>query len=194
MSDISRRTALTTGAALVTTGAITAPLAIKAAGVKAALGDDPVLPAYEAFEAARLKYIAASDHVYSVHEAVEAEMPPEPHRDRAWKELSPAEDEEARQWRVLCNRRVAARLGVNEDQFCKPYLDRVGLAYGSLTDIQATTVAGLLVQIRAWWHWHENMHDTEVPKPDPAQDDYDAEVIVRRLYHDVARLALEAPS
>jgi len=44
MSTISRRTALTTGAALVTTGAITAPLALKAAGVKAALGgDDAVL-------------------------------------------------------------------------------------------------------------------------------------------------------
>ncbi len=46
MSTISRRTALTTGAALVTTGAATAPLAIKAAGVKAALAgeaDDAIL-------------------------------------------------------------------------------------------------------------------------------------------------------
>ena len=146
------------------------------------------------YEAARLKYIAASNHARAVREAVEAELPPEPHRGRAWKELSPAEDEEARQWRVLCSRRVVARLGVREDEFHKPYLDLVALAYGSLTDIQATTVAGLLVQIRAWWHWHENMHDSEVPKPDPAQHDYDAEVIVRRLYHDVARLAGEARS
>ncbi len=71
-------------------------------------------------------------------------MPPEPHRGRAWQELSPAEDEEARQWRVLCNRRVAARLGVDEDDFCNAYLDRADLAYEALTDIQATTVAGAL--------------------------------------------------
>ncbi len=127
--------------------------------------------------------------VYAVREAVEAELPPEPHRDRSWKELSPAEDEEASQWRVLCNRRVAARLGVGEDEFHKPYLDLVALACESLTDIQATTVAGLLVQIRAWWHWHESMRDTEVPKPKPKDDTYEPEVIVRRLYHDLKRIA-----
>ena len=122
-------------------------------------------------------------------EAVEAGMPPEPHRGRTYKEMSDAEDEEARQWRALRNRRVDARLGMGEDDFCNAYLDRVEVAYGSLTDIQATTAAGLLCQVRAWWHWHEGMHDTEVPKPDPAGHDYDAEVIVRRLYHDLERLA-----
>ncbi len=41
--SISRRTALTTGAAAAVTGLTTAPLAMKAAGVKAALAGDPVL-------------------------------------------------------------------------------------------------------------------------------------------------------
>ncbi len=191
--SISRRDALMGAtAAAVVTGATLAPLAIKAAGAKAALAGDPVLPAYEAFEAERLKYIAICDHAHIVGGVVESGMPPEPHRGRAWKELSPAEDEEARQWRVLCNRRVDARLGVDEDEFSKSYLDRVGLAYGSLTDIQATTVAGLLVQIRAWWHWHEDMRDTEVPRPD--KGDKEPEAVLQRFYHDVARLAGEARS
>ncbi len=42
--SISRRTALATGAAAVVTGALTAPLAMKAAGVKAALAGPPVEP------------------------------------------------------------------------------------------------------------------------------------------------------
>ncbi len=43
--SISRRTALASGAAAITTAAITAPLAIKAGGVKAALrGNDPIWP------------------------------------------------------------------------------------------------------------------------------------------------------
>ena len=42
MSNISRRTALT-GAAAITTGVVTAPLAVQAAGVKAALAGDPVI-------------------------------------------------------------------------------------------------------------------------------------------------------
>ncbi len=47
-----------------------------AATVKAALAGDPVLPAYEAFEAVRREYIAADNHVDAVRKAVEAEMPP----------------------------------------------------------------------------------------------------------------------
>ncbi len=190
--SISRRDALLGAtAAAVVTGTITAPLAIKAAGIEAALGGDPVLPAFEVFEAARLKYIAISDHVYAVVEEVEAGLSPEPHRNRTYLELSPAEHDEACEWRELCHRRVTARLGMDEDDFRNAYFDRVELAYEALTDIQATTVAGLLCQIRAWWNWHETTRDTEVPKPDPTKHDSDAEVIVRRLYHDVARLAGE---
>ena len=41
--QISRRTALAAGAAAITTAAVTAPLAIKAAGVQAALAGDPAV-------------------------------------------------------------------------------------------------------------------------------------------------------
>ncbi len=188
--QITRRNALlgATAAAAVT-GLTVAPLAIKAA-----LAGDPVLPAYEAFEAARLKYIATSDHVYAVAEAVEAELPPEPHRNRTYLELSPTEADEAREWRVECCRRITARLGMDEDDLRDIYQDQVELAYDALADIQAATVAGLLCQVRAWWNVHETMRDTEIPKPDPKVSDYDAGVIVRRLYHDVVRLSGGLPS
>ncbi len=87
--QITRRNALMGAtAAAVVTSAITAPLAIKAAGVKAAgvkeaLAGDPVLPAFEAFEAARLQCNAMSDYRLAIVEAVEAELPPEPHRNRS---------------------------------------------------------------------------------------------------------------
>ncbi len=61
--QITRRDALA-GATVAVAAVPTTVHAIKAASVKAALAGDPVLPAYEAFEAARLKYIAISDHVY----------------------------------------------------------------------------------------------------------------------------------
>ncbi len=190
--SITRRTALATGAAAITTAAIAAPLAIKAAGVKAALGSDPVLPAYEAFEAARLKYIAMSDHVDAVDKEVEAELPPKPHRGRNYRELSPAEVAEHHEWNTLHFRRVTARLGMDEDDFSDVYQDRMELAYEALAGIQATTVAGLLCQVRAWWNARQTVRDTEVPKPEGSS--YDPEVFVQRLYHDVARLAGGLPS
>ena len=42
------------------------------------LASDPVLPAYEAFEAVRLEYVALQDDIHAVHHAVEAGMSPEP--------------------------------------------------------------------------------------------------------------------
>jgi hypothetical protein len=45
MNIISRRTALATGAAAITTGAIAAPMAMQAAGVKEALAGDTELTA-----------------------------------------------------------------------------------------------------------------------------------------------------
>ncbi len=188
--SISRRDAmLGATAAAVVTGATVVPLAIKAAGVKAALGGDPVLPAYEAFEVTRREYIATRDHLDVLRKAVEAELPPEPHQSRTYLELSPAEQNEAYGWRALCHRRVTARLGMDEDSLSDIYYDRMQLAYDALADIQATTIAGMLCQVRAWWNAHEVTRDTEVPKPDPEASHFDPEVIVQRLYHDVARLA-----
>ena len=193
MTRITRRDALmgATAAAVVTT-AITAPLAIKAAGVKAALAGDPVLPAYEVFEAARLEDIAISDHVHAVAKAVKAEMPPEPHAGRGWMNLSPAELNEAYGWRALHSRHMDDRLGMNEDDLTNAYTDRMELAYEALYNIQATTIPGLLCQVRAWWNVRQDTRDAEVPKAEGST--FDPEVIVQRLYHDVVRLTGGLPS
>jgi len=190
--SISRRTALlATGAAAITTGAITAPLAVKAGAVKAALAGDPVLPAYEAFEAARLQCNAMSDHRLAIVEAVEAEMPPEPHRNRTYLEQSDAERQEACEWRGVCNRRVTARLGTDEDDFMNIHYDRVMLAYETVVDTPATTVAGLLCQVRAWWSTYEGHSITEIPKDDPEVSPWEPQSVVQRVYHDLARLAAD---
>ncbi len=193
--NITRRDALMGAtAAAVVTGAITVPIAMKVASVKAALGGDPVLPAYEAFEAARLEAIAASDYRCAVVEAVEAEMPPEPHRNRTYLELSDAERDEAAEWRELCHPRVTARLGMDEDSFMDIYYGRTMLAYETVADIRPTTVAGLLCQIRAWWSTYEGHHNTEIPKLDPEESPWEPQSVVQRLYHDLERLAGEVPS
>ena len=127
--SISRRSALIGASAAVVTGAAVAPLAIKAGATKAALAGDPVLPAFEAFEAARLEGSAASDYRLAIVKAVEAELPPEPHPGQTYLELSEAEDEEAREWRRVSNRRVAARLGMDEDDFMNIYYARTMLVY-----------------------------------------------------------------
>ncbi len=97
--QISRRGALlgATAAAAVT-GLTVAPLAMKAANVRAALAGDPVLPAYEAFEAVRRDYIATDNHIDAIRKAVDAEMPPEPHAGRRWLDLSVAERDEGAAW------------------------------------------------------------------------------------------------
>ncbi len=185
---ISRRDALTgASAAVITMAAITAPLA-----AKAALAGDPVLPAYEAFEAARLEGIAASDYRLAIAEAVKADLPPEPHPGRCFPDLSDAELKEAAQWRGVCNRRITARLGMGEDDFMDIYYDRTMLAYEAVVDIQATTLAGLLCQLRAWWNVYECY--PEVPKDDPEESPWEPQSVVQRVYHDLERLAEAARS
>ncbi len=193
--QISRRDALlgATAAAAVT-GLTVAPLAFKAAGVKAALAGDPVLPAFAAYEAARLQSNARSDYRCAIVEAVEAELPPEPHPGRHFPDLSEAESEQARAWRRVCNRHVAARLGMDEDDFMNIGYDRVMLAYETVADIPATTVAGLLCQVRAWWSTYEDHTKTGVPKLDPEVSPWEPQSVVQRLYHDLTRLAEGLPS
>ena len=188
--QISRRDALLGAtAAAVVTGATVVPLVIKAGVAKAALAGDPVLPAYEAFEAARLESIAASDHRLAIVEAVKADLPPEPHPGRWFPDLSDAEHKEAAEWRGLCQRHVTARLGMDEDSFMDIYYDRTMLAYETVVDIPATTVAGLLCQIRAWWSTYEGYNNTEVPKLDPGVSPWEPQSVVQRLYHDLERLS-----
>ncbi len=59
--SISRRDALATGAAAITTAAITAPLAIKAAGVKAALAGEPLLAMEREWNAHRHSFNNSAD-------------------------------------------------------------------------------------------------------------------------------------
>ncbi len=187
--SISRRDALLGASAAVAVAGV--PTAVAA---QAALAGDPVLSAFEAFEAARLQSNAMSDHRLAIVEAVEAEMPPEPHRNRSYLELSDAERQEAADWRGVCNRRVTARLGMDEDDFMNIHYDRVMLAYEAVVDIPATTVAGLLCQVRAWWSTYEGHSNTEIPKLDPEESPWEPITVVQRLYHDVARLAGGLPS
>ncbi len=193
--QITRRNALmgATAAAAVT-GLTVAPLGMKAAGVQAALAGDPVLPAFEAFEVVRREYLAMDNHVDAVRKAVEAEMPPEPHAGRRWFDLSDAERDEGVAWCRIHARRVEDRLGADQDDIIDDLHDRIWDGYHDLMDIQATTVAGLLCQVRAWWAAYETVRDTEVPEPGPEDRIVEPQVLVQRLYHDIARLAGEARS
>ena len=193
--SISRRDALLGAtAAAVVTGAATIPLAMKAAGVKAALAGDPVLPAYEAFEAVRRGYIAADNHIDAIRKAVDAEMPPQPHAERDFVMLSDAERIEHHAWYDQHHKRTTAILGGDEDAIINVHCDRIWDGYHDLMDIQATTVAGLLCQMRAWWAALVHMRDTEVPEPGPEDRIAEPQVLVQRLYHDIVRLAGELPS
>jgi len=193
--NVTRRDALlgATAAAAVT-GLTVAPLAMKAAGVKAALTSDPVLPAYEAFEAVRREYIATDNHIDAVCAAVEAEMPPEPHFGRRWLDLSVAERDEGAAWRQIHAHRVEAIIGGDQDEITDAISSRIYTGYYRLMDIRATTVAGLLCQVRAWWTTHEDTCAPVLPEPGPEDCIYDPEVLVQRLYHDIARLAGGLPS
>ena len=70
MTAITRRKALSGAAAAAVTGAITAPLAIKATGVKAALAGDPVVDLATQVKAAYRAYVEATDNYEDVaHDA-----------------------------------------------------------------------------------------------------------------------------
>ena len=193
--NITRRDALmgATAAAAVT-GLTVAPLAMKAAAVKAALAGDPVLPAFEAFEVVRREYIATDNHIDAVRAAVEAGMPPEPHASRHYLDLSDAERNEGAAWRRIHNHRVEEIIGGDQDEITDAISSRLHTDYYRLMDIQATTVAGLLCQVRAWWTTHENPRDPVLPEPGPEDCIYDPHVLVQRVYHDIARLTGGLPS
>ncbi len=191
--QITRRNALM-GAGAAVTGLTVALLVMKAAGAKAALAGDPVLSAYEAFEAVRREYIAADNHIDAICKAVDAEMPPEPHFGRVWLDLSVSERDEGAAWRHIHANRTEAILGGDQDDIMDVHSDRIWDGYHDLMDIQATTVAGLLCQVRAWWAALVATRDTEVPEPGPEDHICEPQVLVQRLYHDIARLAREARS
>ncbi len=106
--------------------------------------------------------------------------------------MSDAEHKEAVEWRGLCQRHVTARLGMDEDSFMDIYYHRTILAYETVADIPATTVAGLLCQVRAWWSTYEGHSNIQIPNPE--ESPWEPITVVQRLYHDVARLSGGFPS
>ena len=195
MQMVTRRDALLGAtAAAVVTGAATIPLAIKATAVEAALAGDPVLPAYEAFEAVRREYLAVDNRINAVREAVGSAMPPQPHAGRDFLMLSDKERIEHHAWFAVHHKRTTAILGGHEDHITDGLHDSLWDGYHDLMDIRATTVAGLLCQVRAWWAAHETVRDTEVPEPGPEDCIFEPQVLVQRLYHDIERLTGGLPS
>ncbi len=60
---------------------------------------------------------------------------------------------------------MTARLGMDEDSYMDIYFNRTMLAYEAVADIRATTVAGLLCQVRAWWTTYEGHSNIQIPDP-----------------------------
>ncbi len=190
MTVISRRDALLGATAAVAVAGV--PTAVAA---RAALAGDPVLPAFEAFEVKRRDFLAVDKRVDAVCAAVEAEMPPRPSAGRCFKELSYAEVCEEHAWAAAHDKRVTAIVGGDQDQITESYRVPMRAAYVDLMGIEATTLAGLLCQIRAWAFMYESPRDSEVSKIDPKDwGDLDPELVLPRVYHDLERLAGEAPS
>ncbi len=108
--------------------------------------------------------------------------------------MSEEEQQERYDWGVAHSERTEAILGEDEDDIMNVHHDRIWDGYHDLMDIQATTVAGLLCQVRAWWAAYETVHDTEVPEPGPENRISEPQVLVQRLYHDIARMVGEARS
>ena len=67
--SISRRNVLATGAAAITTAAVSAPLALKSASAKAALAGDPLL-------AMERQWLAQRDYIHSFPHESDAEIDP----------------------------------------------------------------------------------------------------------------------
>ena len=188
--QISRRDALMGATAAVAVAGV--PTAVAA---QAAVAGDPVLSAFEAFEVKRRDFLAVDKRVDAVCAAVEAEMPPRPSAGRCFKELSYAEVCEEHAWAAAHNKRVTAIVGGDQDQITEAYWVPMSAAYSDLFRIEATTIAGLLCQVRAWAFMYESPRDSEVSKTDPEDwDDSDPALVLPRVYHDLERLAGGLPS
>jgi len=148
---------------------------------------DPAQPAFERFEAARLKYIAMSEHAYAVCAEVEAELTPAPPCNCT----SRAKEAEHSWWQAQRRRRVERQLGTDEDEYCRGSRDQMETAFKTLTAIEPTTVAGVLSKMRAWWNEYQ---DPGADLPGPEANASEAEVFLIDLYRDLERLDGEARS
>ena len=215
--SISRRTALATGAAAVITGAATAPLAIKAVGVKAALAGEPVIglseqlrtaseawsSAIDVFEEATNR-VGINDSYYSGLVSVET-----PDGRACWgaHEIRQAAEDGRLHYRLTPEERDAALAEIERRQGEYPVKCReLGIEplrqarehwkaqfwdlQARLLDMPATTVAGVLAKLRGFYH------DAEIADMRTGGDpDTDLSVeFAASIYRDLERLSEGLPS
>ena len=215
--SISRRTALATGAAAIVTGAATAPLAIKAAGVKAALAGDPVIglsdqlraaseawfSAIDAFEDATHR-VGINDSYYSGLVSVET-----PDGRACWgaSEIKAAAEGGRLHHRLTPDERDAALAELERRQREYPKKCReLGIEplrqerehwkaqfwdlQARLLDMPATTTRGVLAKLRGFYHDEEIAGIMAGDDPDNGLEPEWA----ASIYRDLERLAGEARS
>ena len=207
--SISRRTALATGAAAITTAAITAPLAIKAGATKAALAGDPAVVLSQQLRAASQAWFDAIDAfdeaghrvgynwVYYDRGSVEVETS---NGCYGWNE------EEIRQaaedGRIAPDKRDAALAELKQRE-CEAQEARRELGIESLyqerehwkarfwdlraqlLDTPATTPRGVLAKLRGFYH------DEEIAAIDDGLEGLPGEYATS-IYRDLERLSGEA--
>ncbi len=212
--QISRRNALATGAAAVITGAATAPLAMKAAGVKAALAGDPVIGLVEQLKAARQARNVADD----AYEEAAYKKGFSICADFNWVRVKPADGHEY-SWGPDQIRRAATDGRLTQEQAAcylaeakdhKKKTDHVRRQLGlgpfkkntdfwagryyqleaEILDTPALTVAGVLAKLQGWYG------DYEIEAMREGENPYDGldSAWVASIYRDLERLAGSAPS
>ncbi len=216
--DITRRNALLGAtAAAVVTGATTAPLAIKAAGVKAALAVEPVVglgqqlrtaidawsSAEDAFEDASRR-VGFNDRYYSGLVTVETSDGP-----CCWgaSEIRQAVEDGRQPHRLTPEERDAALAEIERRQRERPEVCRaLGIEplwqeleywkarfwdlHARLLAMPATTPRGVLAKLRGFYHDEEIV---QIMAGDDPDDDLPAEWAAS-IYRDLERLAREARS
>ena len=212
--QITRRSALATGAAAITTAAITAPLAIKSAGVKAALAGDPVIDLAAQVKAAYRAHVETHDTYEDVaHDAgynicADFEMTTgmttngeryswsreqvlkAAARDEEWAVRITPEERDRALAAIDAHRHHAAR--ARHDLGLDPLRERKDQTRAHWLDLEARmldtpalTVAGVLAKVQSWYCDHEIEAMRRWEEPDhPLETDLSASV-----YRDLARLA-----
>ena len=163
--QITRRTAIATGAAAITTAAITAPLALKAAATKAALAGDPVNTALQhahaEWERARQAFLGTLDDLELVEERFWAAA-----KERGFKLGT-------RAYEALHRELGVGAAHDRQDRLC--HEDRA--AYERLLDTPADSVQGMALKCRVALIQEDDTTESE---------------LVRALFADLERLSGEA--
>ncbi len=217
--SISRRDALATGAAAITTAAVAAPLAIKAAGVEAALAGDPVIALAAQVKATYQAYVEASDAYediahdagYSICDdwptAIGTTINGEQYswgreqileaagRDEHWHVRVTPEERDRALAAIDAHQRKAAcaRHDLGLDPI-KEHKDQTRAHWRDLEarmmDTPALTVAGVLAKMQSWYCDHE----IEAMRNGDESDDALPPDLSASIYRDLERLAGEVRS